>query len=123
MPMNFQQSFPLTHDHAVRYLMGNDWDPAEKRELSRASADRLLHGFSKAFRQHWHLDEITSPFRRYYMRHFGVGHPEDISRLVVEDFLCRWQRRDFDMGRRLEELRQKWIQQGIDPITLEKVQR
>lgn len=121
MPMKFKDHFPLTHENAIRFLMLADWDPQEKIQLSRRDANTLHHGFGTALRNGWHLNEVTSPFRRHYMRHYGIGAPEDISRLIIEDFVARWQNRRFDIKARAAQMRSVWESRGMDPVTLQKV--
>lgn len=121
MSLDLKSTFPLDHESAVRILLNAKWDEQEKKVLKRAMLVTLHHGFGTGLRNYWHLNDETYPLTRWYMKNLGIGHSDDISGLIIQDFLARYNDTPFDLQRSVAKYRRHWLEQGIDPITLEKV--
>lgn len=122
MSLAIKNTFPLDHEQAVRILVNAKWDEQEKKVLRRAMLATLHHGFGTGIRDWWHLNDQTYPLTRWYMDNLSIGHGDDISSLIILDFLARYNDTEFNLDRQATKYREHWLSQGLDPITLEKVQ-
>lgn len=120
MPLNIRETFPLTHEQAVAILADAEWTQAERSVLSQSSATELHNGAGLALQESWYLTDKTYPLSRHYQNRFGLGHADDMSRLILTDFVARLRRQVFDLPGEVEQLRRHWTDQGVDPLTLER---
>jgi hypothetical protein len=120
MPLNIRETFPLTHEQAVTILVEANWSPPERVVLCRSSATELHNGAGLALRENWYLTDKTFPLSRHYQRRFGLGHADDMSRLILSDFVARLRKQSYNVEQEACVLRKHWTDQGVDPLTLER---
>lgn len=120
MPMDVRELFPLTHEQAVGSLLEADWSREDRVRFMEASGTMLHDSVGLALRTYWYLTEKTSPLSRHYQRRFGLGHADDMSRLILRHFVSELRNLPFDLEAEVECLRRHWQNQGVDPLTLER---
>ena len=120
MPLNIRETFPLTHEQAVGILTDAEWTPQERSVLKNASLAELHSGAGLSVRDSWYLTDKSYPLSRHYQARLGLGHADDMSRLILADFIARLQMREFDLVEEADKLRKHWTDQGVDPLTLQR---
>lgn len=120
MPITLKDHFPLTHELAVQALMNAPWTESEVKHI-RDGAAMMHHGFGTNMRNSWQLWEKTSPLHLHYRKKYGLGHADDMSGLILGDFVARMNGQPFDLAAEILYYKNHWLKQGIDPETLEPV--
>jgi hypothetical protein len=121
MTLNIKETFPLTHEQAVKTLTEADWSIEEVEVLLKFSPVDLHNGVGAILRESWYLQEISFPLNRHYRRRFGLGHADDMCRLILAEFLATLRKESFVLKQEAEMLRDHWLNQGMDPLTLSRI--
>ena len=120
MPLDIKETFPLTHEQAVRLLLDAEWNGAERLALLNASISALQQGMGQAIQEYWGLGNRTWPLSLHYQRRFGLGHADDMSQLILANFKAALKDDSFCLDNEVNWLRKHWMDQGVDPLTLER---
>ncbi len=120
MPLTVRDTFPLTHKQAVQTLVDAEWTSEERTQLLRASPAELHLTVGQALRNHWYLWEHTYPLTKHYKAVYGIGHADDMSSLIIGEFLALLQGGLHDTSQKVAALKKHWTDQGMDPLTLER---
>lgn len=121
MPVNIRDTFPLTHEHAVSTLVDAEWTREDRVKLMEATSIELHHTVGTALRTHWYLNERTSPLSRHYQRRFGLGYADDMSRLILRQFISELRCVSYDLQAEVDTLLKHWIMRGVNPLTLDRI--
>lgn len=121
MPLDVRDTFPLTHSHAVRILTEAKWNRLERIRLMQASFEELRSGVGTALKTYWYLAEKSFPLPRHYQAVWGLGHEDDMIRLILKNFAAELRDQEFDLPAEVRNVRKFWTDQGLDPLTLERL--
>jgi hypothetical protein len=55
------------------------------------------------------------------MRRFGLGSPDDMVCLIIQNFLCQLRQEEFHLARFVAEFQRIWRSKGRDPVTLQLI--
>lgn len=120
MPLEIRNTFPLSHEQAVSILINAEWSPSEQKFLDERHLTTLHKPVGDVLIKWWFLDQKSYPLPRSYMRRFALGSADDMTALIIKYWICFMRDEKFDLAQEVHSLRQTWINQGIDPVTLEK---
>lgn len=121
MPLDIRQTFPLTHEQAVKVLRDAPWTDRESAFLENYSLATTLQPIGSQLRKYWYLDEETSILGRHYRERFSLGDGTDMAAMVLEHWFCLMREDKFNAERFAQSLRQEWLAKGIDPLTMRKI--
>lgn len=121
MPLNLRETFPFSHEQAVSLLTTADWSERELEYIATAGAGGLHAGFGAVVRNHWGLHDRTYPLSGHYRNRFGLGHADDMSHLILQNFVCWVRQERFSLEVEVSWLKKHWLDQGVDPLTLERM--
>lgn len=65
-------------------------------------------------RNEWGLWHTHTPLRNWMREAYGIGHPDDMSHLILEAVHCRLTNRPFEPSVLVEAFRQHWANLGCD---------
>jgi hypothetical protein len=120
MSVDFQHTFPLTHENALWCLHHAPWNNGTKHQLYKISTLQTLHRpLGDHLKRVWYLGDRSYPLPRHYMRRFGLGSADDIVCLIIQNFLCQLRQEDFHMTRFVSTCQNFWRERGKDPVTLQ----
>lgn len=120
MPLAVRDTFPLTHGQAVRILAEAEWNSVELEQLLGASQQQLQVSVGVHLKTYWYLTDPTYPLPRHYNAVHGLGHHEDMVRLILRHFAAALRKEPFDLEAEVSAVRKFWTDQGLDPLTLER---
>lgn len=120
MPLAVRDTFPLTHGQAVRILVEAEWTPAELEKLLGASPEELHSSVGPHLKTYWYLTDRTYPLPRHYNAVYGLGHHDDMVRLILRNFAATLRTESFDLVAEVASVHKFWTDQGLDPLTLER---
>jgi len=121
MPIDLSGTLPFNHEQAVTTLMSGDWSVDEKRIIIEGGAVCLHHTMGTVIRNSWGLHERSYPLSRFYRDRYGIGHGDDMSSLILHDFVERMRgETGFSLEHEVLWLKKHWLDQGVDPLTLER---
>ena len=119
MPVDFTHTFPLSHENALFCLHHARWDEYSKKQLYKQSTLESLHRpLGDHLKRVWYLTDMSFPLPRHYMRRFGLGSPDDIVCLIIQNFLCELRQEEFHIARFVATCQNFWWERGKDPVTL-----
>jgi hypothetical protein len=121
MPLNLRETFPFTHEQAVATLYEADWSQREKETLLNAGVNTLHNGIGNSLRTAWGLKDPTYPLSKHYRKRFGLGHADDMSQLILRNFVALMRGESFSMECEVSWLKKHWLDQGVNPLTLERI--
>lgn len=121
MPLNVRDTFPLTHSHAVRILAKAEWNRIERIRLMQASFEELRASVGSALKTYWYMADKTYPLPRHYQASYGIGHVDDMVRLILKNFAAELRDQEFDLEQEVRAVRKFWTDQGLDPVTMERL--
>lgn len=121
MPLNARDTFPFTHEQAVKTLLEAPWSQEEILKLRESTLAEVTVTLGNILKIHWYLGEKTLPLSRHYQRTLGLGHGDDMASLIVRDFLSRLNDDAFLLQKEVEIIKSHWHNQGVDPLTLERI--
>jgi hypothetical protein len=120
MSADFQHTFPITHENALHCLHHADWNRETKFQLFNVSTLETLHRpLGDTLKRVWFLYDKSFPLPRHYMRRFGLGSPDDMVCLIIQNFLCQIRQEEFHLARFVSEFQRFWREKGRDPVTLQ----
>jgi hypothetical protein len=124
MPVDFQHTFPLSHENALWCLHHAPWNQETKQQLYNISTLESLHRpLGDHLKRVWYLADRSYPLPRHYMKRFGLGSPDDMICLVIQHFLCQLRQEEFHLARFVAEFQRFWRDKGKDPVTLQDIPR
>lgn len=120
MPINFEETFPLTFEQAVQTMIdGADYDEVE--HIKEHGVVHLHHSLGMAMRNGWHLWQDDFPLTRHMQERFGLLHADDNSSLILEAVECHFKGVEFHPEMKAEYYHNFWLNQGIDPKTMKEI--
>jgi hypothetical protein len=78
------------------------------------------HGFGTGLRNGWGL-WTGSPLAEHFREVYGIGHADDMSAMIMDCLEAMVKGEQWDADEAASFYRNYWEEQGIDPLTLERL--
>lgn len=116
-----KHTFPFTHEQAVQSLLDLPWDRQGLRHITDVGVVVLHNTLGAEIRNIWGLRDRTWPLNRHYRSTYGLGSADDMSQLILQDFVSRVRGNEkFKVELEVAWLKKHWQDQGVDPLTLQR---
>lgn len=123
MPIILEEHQPRTLKEAVNAiyysLQDNEVEFIKKHKFQATAL--IHHGLGRELRNKWGLWDKDSILYKFFVIEFGIGHADDMSGLILDSVVATVLNEEFDPVEKAEYYRNYWIEQKINPITLESM--
>lgn len=110
---------PKTLDQAVQRLL-RTLTPEDQHYIENSEPEEAHFGLGMLLRNLW-VHPPGSPLRDYFITTHGLGHPDDISAIVLAALWAGARGQEFDVARAVQSHKDFWATQGCDPVTGELI--
>lgn len=116
MPLDLGAHQPTTLEDAIQTICTALTDSEKARLRSTKGGISSQHfSFGMALRNYWGL-WTNSALAQDVKARFGIGHPDDISGLILNGVDAELRGDDFDFQERAAIYVKFWTDQGLDPL-------
>lgn len=85
----------------------------------------MHHSLGRAIRNAWLWDDPSAgrirPLAEYFRVTYGLGHADDMSGMILDDLTAELRGQPFDRADAALYYHKFWREQGVDPLTQERI--
>lgn len=111
---------PRTLTEAVDLLLAG-LDDQDRRDIASMSPESTHFGFGMNLRNEWGLWLEHTPLVQWFRRELQIGHADDMSGIILGSFWAAVLGQTFDVQAEVRRYHTHWLNQGIDPVTQERL--
>jgi len=72
------------------------------------------HGFGRHIRNSWSLWQEDCPLRQWFRDHLKIGHPDDISAIIMEASVAKTKGEEYDPAPSVQRFHEHWERFGCN---------
>lgn len=92
-------------------------EPTEYEILKTHDSSEFHHTFGRELRNMWKMWDENSPLRKWFIDNYGIGHPDDVSGIILETFKRFISNQPLKVEEQAKTYREYWIRYNTDPAT------
>jgi hypothetical protein len=113
VPVNFEEALDI---------LFKALEPDDIEYFKNYGSDNTHFGLALWCRNNWFLWEPKTELVEWFRNNLGLGHADDMSSILMESLSRKVNGKDIDLAGQVNFYRGHWATEGIDPLTLERVE-
>lgn len=115
--MKFNQDIvPSNLETAVQVLF-DTLDPEDVADIQKTDPHDYHHGLGRYLRNSWSMWDRKTKLVQWFIRTYGLCHPDDISSIIIQALWCKVRGTEHDIRKQVQDYHEHWAAYGVNPAT------